>query len=120
MFAYADMDLDLVRLFVELVYGSGDGDPSDTTLHDRLGNTSHLGINTTYSNPGVLAMSIGVRVSPLKGHEITGWYVNRHVANSALLDQAFLVGVDPGFKAIFTSHCTTNLEGLAADPQCLF
>ena len=67
-------------------------------FNDKLGNTSHPGINTSYSNPGVITFPIGVRVYPLKGHEITGWYVNRRVVNSALLNQAFIVGVDPGFN----------------------
>jgi len=178
VFAYAEVDLGMVRPFVGLVYGSGDGDPSDTKLHgfttlpvrdnteikdnpfvgylqtsaafyggdrrdytcparaqgvrasapagnplavgaavlggsagagfecahtsqnlfnDRLGNTSHLGINTTYSNPGAFVIPIGVRVFPLKGHEITGWFVHRRVEKSALLDRAFIVGTDPGF-----------------------
>jgi hypothetical protein len=67
-------------------------------MNDRLGNTSHPGINTSYSNPGVITFPIGVRVYPLTGHEITGWYVHRRLANSALLNQAFIVGVDPGFN----------------------
>ena len=177
--AYVEVDLGVVRPFLGLVYGSGDGDPSDSKLHgfmtlpvregteikdnpflgfletsaafyggvtkdytcparaqgvrtsapagnplavgaavlggspgsgfecahtgqqlfnDKLGNTSHLGINTSYSNPGVMTFPIGVRVYPLKGHEITGWYVNRRVVSSALLDRAFLVGTDPGFN----------------------
>jgi hypothetical protein len=177
--AYAEVDLGVVKPFVGLVYGSGDGNPSDTKLHgfmtlpvregteikdnpflgflensaafyggvtrdytcparaqgvrnttppgnpsavgaavlggspgngfecahsgqqllnDRLGNTSHPGINTSYSNPGVITFPIGVRVYPLTGHEITGWYVHRRVANNALLNQAFIVGVDPGFN----------------------
>ena len=67
-------------------------------FNDKLGNTSHLGINTSYSNPGVMTFPIGVRVFPLKGHEITGWYAHRRVVNSGLLDRAFIVGTDPGFN----------------------
>ena len=67
-------------------------------FNDKLGNTSHPGINTSYSNPGVITFPIGVRVYPLKGHEITAWYVNRQVVNSALLERAFIVGTDPGFN----------------------
>ena len=37
-------------------------------FNDKLGNTSHPGINTSYSNPGVITFPIGVRVYPLKGH----------------------------------------------------
>jgi hypothetical protein len=39
----------------------------------------------------------GVRLFPLKGHELTGWYVYRAVVDSALLEAAFIRGVDPGF-----------------------
>ena len=67
-------------------------------LNDRVGNSSHPGIGTTYSNPGVLVIPVGVRFFPLKGHEITGWFVHRKVEKSALLDRAFIVGTDPGFN----------------------
>jgi len=182
--AYAEADFGIVRPFVGLVYGSGDGDPTDNKLHgfmtlpvneittitgtpyfsqletstafqlrdyscpartqgvrtafppgvatngvtpagnpsavgaavlgvggafecahstgnpfnDRMGNTSHPGIRTTYSNPGTFDIPIGVRVFPLKGHELTGWFVHRRVEKSALLDRAFIVGTDPGFN----------------------
>jgi hypothetical protein len=181
--AYAEMDLGIVRPFVGIVYGTGDGDPTDRHLHgfmtlpvgeitqitatpffsqldtstafalrdyacparlqgvrtpgaavngggpvgnpsaigasvlaaglnptsqclhstgnpfnDRVGNNSHPGINTTYSNPGTIVIPIGVRTFPLQGHEITGWFVHRQVDKSALLDRAFIAGVDPGFN----------------------
>jgi len=67
-------------------------------FNDRIGNNSHPGINTAYSNPGTFDIPIGVRVFPLKGHEITGWFVHRRVDKSALLDRAFIVGTDPGFN----------------------
>jgi hypothetical protein len=147
--AYAEADRGMVRPFVGLIYGSGDGDPTDNKLHgfmtlpvrdttdmkgssffslfeispafagrdyacparaqgvtvpgagprnigtavlggsagtgfaecshsqgqpfnDRLGNTSHLGINTTYSNPGSLLVPAGVKLFPLKGHGSPG------------------------------------------------
>jgi len=66
-------------------------------FNDRIGNNSHLGINSAYSNPGTFDIPAGVRLFPVKGHEITGWYVYRAVAKSALLNTAFVVGVDPGF-----------------------
>ena len=44
----------------------------------------------------MLTFPVGVRVFPLKGHEITGWYVHRQVEKSTLLDRAFLVGTDRG------------------------
>jgi len=66
-------------------------------FNDRIGNTSHLGINSTYSNPGTFDIPAGVRLFPIKGHEITGWYVYRAVVKRALLNTAFIVGTDPGF-----------------------
>jgi hypothetical protein len=174
--AYAEANLGIVRPFVGLVFGSGDGDPTDNKLHgfmtlpqreitlitgtsffahldtstafqlrdyacpgraqsvrtttpasnplavgaavlggtaatgfgecnhttgnplnDRMGNTSHLGINTTYSNPGTLLIPVGLRVFPLKGHEIAGWYVYRGATTTRLLEAAFIRGTDAGF-----------------------
>ena len=70
-------------------------------FNDRIGNTSHLGIATTYSNPGTFVIPVGVRTFPLKGHEITGWFVHRRVEKSALMDRAFIqcpaAVCDPGF-----------------------
>jgi hypothetical protein len=68
-------------------------------FNDGLGNVSHLGIRTTYSNPGTLLIPVGVRVFPIKGHEITGWYVYRAMVNTNLLEVAFapeLAGRDLG------------------------
>jgi hypothetical protein len=164
--AYAEAEFGMVRPFVELIYGSGDGDPTDNKLHgfmtlpvrdttdtksstffslfeispafggrdyacparaqgvtvpgagpqnigtavlggssgtgfaecshsqgqpfnDRLGNPSHLGINTTYSNPGSLLIPVGAKLFPLKGHEITGWYMYRGMITTNLLEIAF-------------------------------
>jgi hypothetical protein len=67
-------------------------------FNSRIGNISHLGIYTTYSNPGTILIPVGVRLFPLKDHEITGWFVHRQVEKSAMLDSAFIVGVDPGFN----------------------
>src|SRR5262249_4823143 len=47
----------------------------DNPFNDTLGRTSHLGILTTYSNPGTLMIPAGLRVFPLKGHELTAWYL---------------------------------------------
>jgi len=54
-----------------------------------LGATSHLGINSAYSNPGTLVIPAGLKTFPLKGHEITGWYVYRAMLHSGLLETAF-------------------------------
>ena len=55
----------------------------------RLGRASHGSIVTTYSSPGALVGSAGVRTFPLKGHEVTGWYVYRGMVNNNLLEEAF-------------------------------
>jgi hypothetical protein len=58
-------------------------------FNQALGNTSHLGISTTYSNPGTLVVPVGLKTFPLKGHGITGWYVYRAMLHSGLLETAF-------------------------------
>jgi hypothetical protein len=69
--------------------------------NQQLGSTMHLGLFSPYSNPGTLVIPVGLKVDPLKGHEVVGWYVYRGMLNSALLEQAFRVGVDPGFTGKF-------------------
>jgi len=74
------------------VAGSAATDCAHTTgnpFNDRIGIASHLGIITTYSNPGTIVVPAGVRVFPLKGHEITGWYVYRAVVKTNLIEVAF-------------------------------
>ena len=69
--------------------GSAAADCAHTTgnpFNDAIGKFSHLGINTTYSNPGTIVVPAGVRVFPLKGHEITGWYVYRAMVNTNLVE----------------------------------
>jgi hypothetical protein len=58
-------------------------------FNDRLTNTSHLGLNTTYGNPGTLMIPVGLRVFPVKGHEITGFYIYKAMVNTNLLEIAF-------------------------------
>ena len=62
----------------------------------RLGRLSHGGIVTTYSNPGTLVGSAGVRTFPLKGHEITGFYVYRAMVRNNLLEAAFAPELQAG------------------------
>jgi hypothetical protein len=74
------------------VAGSGAADCAHSTgnpFNDRIGLPSHLGIVTTYSNPGTIVVPAGIRVFPLKGHEITGWYVYRAMVKTNLLEVAF-------------------------------
>jgi len=80
-------------------------------LNNRIGNTSHPGIQTAYSNPGTYDTAVGIRTFPLKGHEVTGWVVNRQVVASALMDQAFIQGVDPGFNGHIRKSLLNELGG---------
>src|SRR5215471_18001314 len=61
----------------------------DSPFNDLLGRTSHLGIFTPYSNPGTLLVPAGVRAFPLKGHELSAWYIYRSMVNAKLLTVAF-------------------------------
>jgi hypothetical protein len=70
-------------------------------FNQRIGQRSHAGIFTPYSSPGTLVIAPGVKLYPLKGHEVVGWYVYRGMLNSSLLEQAFVVGVDPGYRGKF-------------------
>jgi hypothetical protein len=88
----------------QVLGGSGGFECSHTvsnTYNQRLGNTMHLGIFSAYSNPGTLLIPVGLKANPVKGHEIVGWYVYRGMLNSSLLEQAFRVGIDPGFTGKF-------------------
>ncbi len=58
-------------------------------FNDRIGDLSHLGLETPYSNPGTLLIPVGLRVFPLKGHELTGWYAYKGWLNSKVLNVAF-------------------------------
>jgi hypothetical protein len=62
----------------------------------RLGRRAHQGIVTTYSNPGTLLGSVGVRTFPLRGHEITGWYIYRGMTHAGLLEAAFFPEIQAG------------------------
>jgi len=58
-------------------------------FNDRLGNTSHLGLNSSFSNPGTMVIPIGVRVFPVKGYEINAWYMYKAMIDTTLLEAAF-------------------------------
>jgi len=75
-----------------LGYGGGTTECSHSTsnvFNSRLGLTSHVGLVSTYSNPGTLVIPAGLRVFPLKGHEVTGWVVYRAMLDTGILETAF-------------------------------
>src|SRR5262249_12341020 len=61
---------------------------SDNPFNDLLGNSSHLGIRSAYSNPGTLVIPVGLRAFPLKDHELNAWYIYRGMVNAKLLTVA--------------------------------
>jgi len=69
--------------FAECAHGS------TSEWNERLGTLSHPGISIAYSNPGTVAIPVGVKTFPLKGHELTGWYAYRGMVKTALLETAF-------------------------------
>jgi hypothetical protein len=56
----------------------------------------HQGLVVTYSNPGTLLGSVGLRVFPARGHEITGWYVYKGMVTANLLEEAFAPEIGNG------------------------
>jgi hypothetical protein len=57
-------------------------------LNNRIGNFMHLGINSSYSNPGTLLIPAGVKISPVKGHEAVVAYLYRAMLDSSLVEAA--------------------------------
>jgi hypothetical protein len=58
-------------------------------FNDEAGELSHLGLRTAYSNVGTLLIPVGLKVFPLRGHEITGGYTYRGMVDPKLLEIAF-------------------------------
>jgi hypothetical protein len=53
----------------------------------------------------------GVKVYPLKGHEVVGFYVYRAMLHTGLLERAFVVGIDPGFTGKFDKGQVHEIGG---------
>jgi hypothetical protein len=79
--------------------GNGFADCSHTVnnpFNDSIGVASHLGLATTYSNPGTILIPMGLKVYPAKDHEFVGWYVYRGMVNTNLLEVAFRPEIQAG------------------------
>jgi hypothetical protein len=63
-------------------------------FNDRIGNTSHAGLETTYSNPGTLLAFGGVQVFPLKGHQLNAVYFYRAMIDTELIERALGRNID--------------------------
>jgi hypothetical protein len=55
-------------------------------FNDRVGNNLS-GLSTTYSNPGTFTLVPGVKIFPVKGHELDLFYAYRAVMESAPFEQ---------------------------------
>jgi hypothetical protein len=80
-------------------------------FNQQIGATSHLGLFSPYSNPGTLVIAPGVKVYPLKGYELVGFYVYRAMVNTGLLERAFVQGIDPGFTGRIRKSQVHELGG---------
>jgi hypothetical protein len=60
--------------FSPICGGTGGFHTITNPFPDRVGNTAHAGINTVFSNPGIIQIPVGVRIFPVKGHELQLWY----------------------------------------------
>jgi hypothetical protein len=57
---------------------------------NRVGNQLSVGVNSTYSNPGVLLLAPGVNIALAKGHELDLFYIYRRVMDTEVIEQELL------------------------------
>jgi hypothetical protein len=48
---------------------------SGNPFSNKIGNVTHPGINTNYSNPGTLLIPAGLHIAPVRGHQVTMYYM---------------------------------------------
>jgi hypothetical protein len=79
-------------------------------FNDRIGNGLH-GLNTTYSNPGTFTLVPGVKIFPVKGHEVDLWYAYRAIMESALVEaQIGAANVDESMVHEFSVMYTWSIN----------
>jgi len=79
-------------------------------FNDRPANNVS-GLDTTYSNPGTFTLVPGVKIFPVKGHELDLWYAYRAVMESAPLEA--LIGgasVDEAMVHEFSAMYTWSIS----------
>ncbi len=77
---------------------------------DRIGNTAHLGVNSTFSNPGVITATIGTSYTPIKGHRFQAWYVYVGLADVELVETAAGRDIDRSLLHEFGGRWTWTLN----------
>jgi hypothetical protein len=93
-------------------------------FNDRIGNRSHAGMVSTYSNPGTLLLMGGVKFAPLAGHELWAAYLYRAMIDTALVEQALGVSVNEtqyheihaGWQWTLNRHFDIRLAGSVVLP----
>jgi hypothetical protein len=55
-------------------------------FNDRLANTLHSRVATTYGNPGTLVIPAGVQIFPVKSHELVLAYIYRGMLDSSIIE----------------------------------
>jgi hypothetical protein len=62
--------------------------------NDRLAALTHPGVATTYANPGTLVIPAGVKLSPVKSHELVLAYIYRAMLDSSIIENALGINVN--------------------------
>ena len=69
--------------------------------NDRINPVDDLAANFTHANPGTLLLAPGVKIFPLKGHEVDVYYIYRRVMESDPLEEIVGVSVDESISHEF-------------------
>jgi hypothetical protein len=79
-------------------------------FNDRVGN-GLSGLSVTYTNAGTFTLVPGVKIFPVKGHEVDLWYAYRAVMESAPLEASIGgASVDEGMVHEFSAMYTWSLN----------
>jgi hypothetical protein len=100
---------------------------SGNPFSNRIGNATHPGIDTNYSNPGALLIPAGVHIAPVRGHEISLYYlyvgmmdVSTLRADPAIggadIDDALYHEIDLVYQWTLSRHFDIRLAGALAIP----
>jgi hypothetical protein len=85
-------------------FAGGNGPFRHTTsspFSDLLGNATHQGIVTAYSNPGTLLIPVGAHIAPVKGHQLSLWYMYVALTDASTLNEAAGVSLNDGDLPFF-------------------